>query len=171
MHLYEINTEIALLMQQLEVDEDTGEILTSSEDILQQLNALDMERSRILEYLAKVVLDTRAEAAALKAEEERLANRRRICEHREERLIEVLDRECKGQKTDLGIATLRYRVTSRVEVSDSAKAIGWLRRHKYRDCIRVKEPEVDKTAVRRLLTGGNTIPGIALVTGQSCSLK
>lgn len=96
MHLYEINTEIALLMQQLEVDEETGEILTSSEDILQQLNALDMERSRILEYLAKVVLDTRAEAAALKAEEERLAKRRRICEHREERLIEVLDRECKG---------------------------------------------------------------------------
>lgn len=53
MHLYEINTEIALLMQQLEVDEETGEILTSSEDILQQLNALDMERSRILEYLAQ----------------------------------------------------------------------------------------------------------------------
>ena len=73
MHLYEINTEIALLMQQLEVDEETGEILTSSEDILQQLNALDMERSRILEYLAKVVLDTRAEATALKAEEERQA--------------------------------------------------------------------------------------------------
>ena len=95
MHLYEINTEIALLMQQLEVDEDTGKILTSSDAILQQLNALDMERSRILEYLAKVVLDTRAEAAALKAEEERLAKRRRICEHREERLIEVLDRECK----------------------------------------------------------------------------
>ena len=171
MHLYEINTEIALLMQQLEVDEDTGEILTSSEAILQQLNALDMERSRILEYLAKVVLDTRAEAAALKDEEERLAKRRRICERREERLIEVLDRECNGQKTDLGIATLRYRATSRVEVSDAVKAISWLRRHKYRDCIRVKAPEVDKTAVRRLLTGGSTIPGIALVTGQSCSLK
>ena len=130
------------------------------------------------------MLDTRAEAAALKAEEERLAKRRRVCEHREERLIEVLDRECNGQKTDLGIATLRYRATSRVEVSDSAKAIGWLRRHKYRDCIRVEavslkinestltgEPEVDKTAVRRLLTDGSTIPGIALVTGQSCSLK
>lgn len=108
MHLYEINTEIALLMQQLEVDEETGEILTSSEDILQQLNALDMERSRILEYLAKVVLDTRAEAAALKAEEERLAKRRRVCEHREERLIEVLDRECylcpiKAQMIPLGL--------------------------------------------------------------------
>ena len=45
MHLYEINTEIALLMQQLEVDEETGEILNSSEDILQQLNALDMDRN------------------------------------------------------------------------------------------------------------------------------
>ena len=30
MHLYEINMESALLMQQLEVDEGTGEILTSS---------------------------------------------------------------------------------------------------------------------------------------------
>ena len=76
MHLYEINSEIALLLQQLEVDPETGEILASSDEIIQQLNALDMERSRILEYLAKVVIETRAEAAALKAEEERLAERR-----------------------------------------------------------------------------------------------
>lgn len=171
MHLYEINAEMALLMQQLEVDEETGEILASSEDILRQLHALDMERSRILEYLAKLVLDTRAEAASLKAEEERLAKRRKACERREERLMEVLDRECGGQKTDLGIATLRYRATSRVEVSDATKAINWLRRHKCSDCIRVREPEIDKTAVRRLLNDGSSIPGIALVTGQSCHLK
>lgn len=62
MHLYEINAEIALLLQQLEVDPETGEILASSEDIIRQLDTLGMERSRILEYLAKVVIETRAEA-------------------------------------------------------------------------------------------------------------
>lgn len=171
MHLYEINSEIALLLQQLEVDPETGEILASSDEIIQQLNALDMERSRILEYLAKVVIETRAEAAALKAEEKRLAERRRRFERREERLMQVLDRECNGVKTDLGVATLRYRQNTRVDVQDAARAINWLKRHKFKDCIRVKEPEVDKTAVRRLLADGSTIPGIALVTSQSCSLK
>ena len=171
MHLYEVNAQIALLVQQLEVDEETGEIIATSDDIIEQLNALDMERSRILEYVAKLTLEIRAEAAALKAEEIRLAERRRICERKEERLMQVLDRECGGQKTDLGIATLRYRTTSRVEVSDATKAINWLRRHKCRDCIRTRDPEVDKTAVRQLLNGGSKIPGIALVTSQSCSLK
>lgn len=171
MHLYEINSEIALLLQQLEVDPETGEILATSDEIIQQLNALDMERSRILEYLAKVVIETRAEAAALKAEEERLAERRRRFERREERLMQVLDRECNGVKTDLGIATLRYRQNTRVDVQDAIRAINWLKRHKFKDCIRVKEPEVDKTAVRRLLADGSTIPGIALVTSQSCSLR
>lgn len=78
MHLYEVNAQIALLVQQLEVDEETGEIIATSDDIIEQLNALDMERSRILEYVAKLTLEIRAEAAALKAEEIRLAERRRI---------------------------------------------------------------------------------------------
>ena len=64
-----------------------------------------------------------------------------------------------------------HKVSAMRRPSSQKRPISWLRRHKYRDCIRVKEPEVDKTAVRRLLTGGNTIPGIALVAGQSCSLK
>ncbi len=171
MHLYEINDQIAQLMQQLDVDEETGEILTTSEDIVRQLNALDMERSRILQYLAEVVLETRADEAALKAEEERLAKRRKACERREERLMQVLDRECAGQKTDLGVATFCYRATKHVEVSNSEKAINWLRRHRHTDCIRVKDPEVDKTAVRKLLQSDVSIPGIELVTGQSCSLR
>lgn len=82
MHLYEINAEIALLLQQLEVDPETGEILASSEDIIRQLDTLGMERSCILEYLAKVVIETRAEANALKIEEERLAERRRRFERK-----------------------------------------------------------------------------------------
>ena len=86
--------------------------------------------------------------------------------------MEVLDRECNGCKTDLGVATIQYRRTTSVDVSDSAKAIRWLQRHKLKDCIRIREPEVDKIAVKRLLMDGNTtIPGVALKAGLSCSLR
>ena len=171
MHLYEINAEIALLLHQLEVDPETGEILASSEEIIRQLDALGMERHRILEYLAKVVIDARATMTALKVEEDRLADRRRRMERREERLMQVLDRECGGVKTDLGVATLSYRKTTRVDVQDNTRAIDWLRQNSHLNCIRTKDPEVDKSAVRRLLSNGTQIPGIELVTSQSCSLR
>ena len=64
MKLYEINQEIECLMMQLEPDPETGEV-TATEDILSELDALQMERSRILEHLAKLVLNCRAEAASI----------------------------------------------------------------------------------------------------------
>lgn len=171
MKLYEVNQQIRSLLDQLEVDPETGEILFSSDDIMCQLNALDIERERILRYLAKVVLETRAEVTAHKNEEERLAKRRRALERKEACLMQILDRECAGQKTDLGVATLRYRQTTRVDVRDAEKALNWLIGNNHPQCIRVKEPEVDKTAVKRLLTQNVSIPGVELVTSQSCSLR
>ena len=34
------------------------------------------------------------------------------------RTIAILDRECGGEKTELGVATLCYRKSSRVEITD-----------------------------------------------------
>ena len=152
--LYEIDAEMSWLMEQLEVDEETGEISATSDDIIARLDQLTMERKSVLQYLAKVILDFRAEEAMLKAEEERLNARRKVLERKEERLLQVLDRECDGVKTDLGVATLQYRKTTSVDVADSAKAIRWLQRHKMKDCIRIRDPEVDKAAVKLLLRNG-----------------
>ena len=69
MHLYEINAEIMRLTDEIVFDEETGEILC---DIEQQIMALQMEKKSILTWLAKLVLNTRSEAAAIKAEENRL---------------------------------------------------------------------------------------------------
>ena len=44
--------------------------------------------------------------------------------------MQVLDRECAGEKTDLGVATFSYRKTSRVEVADSAKAVRFIKRRR-----------------------------------------
>lgn len=171
MKLYEINEEILRLTDQIAVDEETGEVLCDMDAITAGIEALQMERRSILEYLAKLVLNLRSEAAAVKAEETRLRDRRSRLEKKEGRLMQILDRECGGEKTDLGVATLNYRRTTRVDVTDVAKAVSWLKRRKFLDCFRIPAPEVAKTEVKKLLTAGTKVPGCALVEDRSYSLK
>lgn len=171
MKLYEINAEILRLTDQIEFDEETGEILCDIDAIYDAIGALQMEKKSILEYLAKIVLNLRAEAAAVKTEEQRLKERRERLTRKEERLMKILDRECAGEKTDLGIATFSYRKTSHVDVSDAAKAIRWLKRNKHLDCFRVPAPEVAKTEVKKLINAGTKVPGCAVVEDYSCSLR
>ena len=171
MKLYEINEEILRLTDQIAVDEETGEILCDLDAIYAGIDALQMERRSILGYLAKLVLNLRSESAALKAEEARLRDRRTRLEKKETRLLQILDRECAGEKTDLGVATLNYRKTTRVDVADATKAVAWLKRRKLTDCFRVPAPEVAKAEVKKLLTAGTKVPGCALVEDRSYSLK
>ena len=171
MKLYEINAEILRLMDAIEFDPKTGEVLCDTDEMYAQIHSLQMERQSILEYLAKLVINLRAEAAAVKAEEQRLKGRRDRLARKEERLMQVLDRECAGEKTDLGVATFYYRSTSHVDVSDAGKVIRWLKRHKHTDCFRVPAPEVAKNEVKKLINAGLKVPGCALVEDRSYSLR
>lgn len=171
MKLYEVNAQMLALMEQLEPDPETGEIPSNEEELIAQINALALRREDILQYLAKLVLNCRAESAALKAEEARLKKRRESLDAKEDRLMKVLDRECGGETTDLGVATLSYRKTSKVEVTDEAKAVSWLKRHKFMDAIKIVAPTVYKTEVRRLLGAGQKVPGCKVIDDCSCSLK
>ena len=171
MKLYEINIEIMRLADEIEFDPETGEILGNADELFEQINSLQMEKKSILEYLAKLVLNLRSEEAALKAEETRLKERRQRLEKKEERLMKVLDRECAGEKTDLGVATFTYRKTSHVDVADAVKAVRWLKRNKYTDCFRIKDPEVSKAEVKKLIGSGVKVPGCTVVEDYSCSLK
>jgi len=169
MKLYEVNQLIADIFEQL-VNPETGEVIPD-EALLAQLDSLQMERSRILEYLAKLVLNTKADAAALKEEEQRLKERRATMDRKVERLMAILDRECAGEKTDCGVATVCYRRTTKVDVADSKTAISWLKANGYDSCYKQPEPEVSKTEVKKLLQGGTEVPGITLTQDLSCSLR
>lgn len=169
MKLYEVNQAIEDIFEQL-VDPNTGEVL-ADETLLAQLESLQLERNRILEYLAKLVLNTRAQVASLKEEEKRLKERRAMLERKDERLMSILDRECHGEKTDCGVATICYRKTTKVDVSDDATAISWLMEYGYPQCYKVPAPEISKTEVKKLLAAGTEVPGVALVQDYSCSLR
>ena len=173
MKLYEVNAQIIALLALLEPDPETGEVPSDEQEeaIIAQINALAMKREDILQYLAKLALNYRAESAALKAEEARLKQRRDALDAKEARVMMILDRECGGQNTDLGVATLSYRKTSRIVVADEAKVVRWLKRHKYKDAFKVPAPTVYKTEVRKLLSAGQKIPGCKVVEDRSYSLK
>lgn len=169
MKLYEVNQAIEDIFGLL-VDPETGEVIPD-ESLMAQLESLQMERSRILEYLAKLVLNTRSQVSGLKEEEKRLKERRAMLERKDERLMSILDRECHGEKTDCGVATVCYRKTTKVDVSDNATAISWLMENGHPQCYKVPAPEISKSEVKKLLTTGTEVPGVALVQDYSCSLR
>ena len=171
MKLYEVNMAIQSALDRLDFDPETGEIGENTEAVLQELDSLELERDRILEYVAKVALNIRSDAAALKTEEERLSKRRKALERKEEKLVSILDRECGGEKKDLGFATVSYRKSESVEVLDSAKACAWLHDNGHNDCVHIKPPEVIKDEVKKLIKNDAKIPGVKLVEKNNCSLK
>lgn len=171
MKLYEVNQQIEDLMLQLEPDPETGEIPANEDEIIAQINALAMKKEDILQYLAKLALNTKATVQSMKAEEKRLKDRRQRMDARYERLIAVLDRECGGEKADLGVATLCYRKASHVEFSDENAAYQWLKENGHDDCYRIPKPELSKLYVGKLLDAGDKVPGAERVSTTSCYLR
>ncbi len=171
MKLYEVNQQIEDLLNQLEPDPETGEIPANEDEIIVQINALALKREDILQFLAKLAINTKATVQSMKAEEKRLNDRRKRMEHKHDRLIAILDRECGGEKTDLGIATLCYRKSSRVEITDEDATFKWLKETGHDDCYRIPKPEISKLYVGKLLDAGDKVPGAERVASTSCYLR
>lgn len=171
MKLYEINEAVETLLSALTVDPETGEVPADADEVIAQLDALAMEKRAVLEYLAKVVLNLRADQAAIKAEEARLKDRRERAERREASVMTILDRECAGEKTDLGVATVSYRTSEATEISSEADARTWLMAEGYDDCLKYAEPTINKTALKALIKSGVKVPGACVTKRTNCSLK
>ena len=171
MKLYEVDQKIDELIRMLEPDPETGEIPAKEEEIMAQLEKLAMKREDILKYLAKLTLNIRSNVASLKAEETRLKDRRKVNENKEEHLMSILDRECGGEKTDLGVATLYYRKTRHVEIENEDAVYAWACKNGFPECYRIAKPEISKMYVGKLMDAGYKIPGAMWVDGRSCWLK
>ena len=171
MKLYEVNAEIEALLESLAPDPETGEVPANEDEIVARLHAMTERRMSILQEIARIALNNRAEADMLKKEEERLKARRTSLENKEKRLIHILDRECAGEKTDLGVATFSYRRANRLNVGDESAAIMWLRENNHPDCLRIPAPEVAKSEVAKLINSGIMVPGCSIVQEMTCRLK
>ena len=167
----EIIQKISALLEEVKPVPEDAEKQAGEEELLAQLNALPLEREELLENLAALVLDTRDRIRYVKTVENRMKEQRRGMTRKRERLMTVLDRECEGKKTDLGVATLFYRTNYRTEITDEEAAFAWLKENGHEECYRIPKPELSKTAIGRLLEAGKAVPGAERVACSSCYLK
>lgn len=145
MKLYEIDAQIESL-----IDEETGEILD-----IEAFQALQMEREKKIENIALWIKNLQAEADAIQKERKVMEERERVTRNKIKALKERLNYILNGEKFKTPKVAISYRTSKSVEVDDGF--VEWAQVHAD-ECLKYKAPEVDKSAVKRLLLDGKEMP-------------
>lgn len=161
MNLFEINDKIEAAFEAA-IDMETGEIV--DEVAYEQLDALQMEFGQKTENILLWIKNLNAEANALKIQKQTFADRQSKAEKKAESLKCYVSKALNGQK----FATDRVSVTWRK--SETAEFVGDIMTLPP-ECIRMKEPEVDKTALKKALKAGAEINGAVLVEKNNIQIK
>ena len=170
MNLYQINAEIEQLENACEdgmlIDEETGELITFDEALRQ----LRMAKEEKIENVALWVKNLTAESAAIYAEEESLAKRRKAtdakCERLKAYLISALMRE-DGSAERFKSARCTVTVRSnpvKVTITDEKK----LPAEFFAETITRR---ADKVQIKEVLSRGIDIPGAVLERTRSVMIK
>lgn len=153
MTLYEINEQIAAC-----IDAETGEVID-----IDRLTELHMEREQKLENVALWIKDLTAEAAAIKAEKQKLAERQAAAESKAESLKVWLSEQLAGQKFSTARCAVTFRKSKSVNVTDIWKLP--------EDYLKYSDPTPDKKALKAALDSGETIEGAEIVENISTIIK
>lgn len=141
MNLYEITEKYASLFQNLQIDEETGEVLNSEELII-----ADKEFEEKAESYALFIKNLAAEATAIKEERKRLAEREKAVESK---------------------ADIHLRKSSSVKILDEENLLGIPEKYKR---IKT-EITADKAEIKKALSKGEVILGAEIVTNTNLQIK
>lgn len=156
MTLYDIDIKIKNAID-LGCDPETGEIIDDA-----ALEQLQMDREEKIENCCLLYKNLCAEAAAIKAEEESLAKRRKPIENHAKWLKTYVQNSLDGEKFKTARCETRYTRTQAVEVDDLDQIP--------KEYLRVKK-EADRTAIKAILKNGGIVAGAHLEDRQSMSIK
>ena len=157
--------EIDEALQDL-IDPETGELRD-----YEAFEALSLERDAKIENTACWVIDLNAEAAAIRAEEAILAERRKKLENRAEQLKEFLARATAEQPFKSARVSVTWRKSKSLQVADEAALIDELQFREMDEFLTYKTPAQNKTAITRALKEGTEFPGCVLVEKNNMTVK
>ena len=158
MNLYEINEAITSC-----IDMETGEIVD-----IDRLNELQMERETKIEGVALWIKNLKAEADAIKAERENLAERERAAENKAEGLKRYLSDVLCGQKFETSRVKCSFRKSNAVVVDDDF--LDWAKNN-HDEFLRYKEPEINKTAIKQAIEAGAEVLHAQIENRNSLIIK
>ena len=160
MTIYEINEAI---MQALEIDPETGELLNP-----EALEELQIAREQKLENIALWIKNLESDANEIKSEIKALTDRAKAKENRAKSLRELLAYNLNGEKFETPKVACSFRKSTVVETAP--ELTDWLRQNRD-DLLRYKEPEIDKTGLKKALQNGEEIPFAMLVDKNNIQIK
>lgn len=140
------------------VDAETGELI--DED---KLNELLMERDEKVENIALWIKNLKAQAVAIKQEEDSLAKRRKVAENKAESLSGYLLRYLNGSKFETPKVKISYRKSESLEVSETAVIP--------EEWYKPQDPKLDKAGLKKAVKDGLEIEGVELVEKQNIQIK
>lgn len=154
MNLFELNQAVRDF--ELEIDEETGEILNAD-----ALDSLELERDTKIENIALWIKNLKAEAEAVKKQKEAFYSREKALTNKAERLKEYLANNLMGEKFKTERVVLSWRKSQAVEVDDNFSDERFI---KY-------EPKISKSEIKDALKSGEIIEGARLVENNSLQIK
>lgn len=162
MTLYEINSQIIDFMNNIEIDEETGEILTD----MSMLDQLQVAHDEKIENIALFIKNIEADCDAIKKEEVALAKRRKTKENLINRLKSALSDDLQGSKFETPRCKISFRKSTSTEVDEEE----FLKYHKDL-CTKVESYKYSKTDLKKLVQSGTPLHGVKLVENKSISVK
>jgi len=159
MRLYEIADEYRKIL-----DDNLGDV--TDEDVAAELEKLDVAFEFKVDNTTKYIANLKAESAALKEEETRLALRRKAADKRVESMRGYLKMcmEAAGKtKVKTTLFSLYFSKNQSVVVTDMSQLPAGL--------IRQADPEPNKSAIRDALRRGETVPGAMLRDSESLTIR
>lgn len=139
------------------VDAETGEVID-----LDKMNALQMERGEKIENVALWVKELDAEAKAIREEEKRLAERRKVNENKIASLKGYLSMALSGQKFSTPRVKISWRKSEAVDIPDPEKIPASWYRAKY---------EIARDDIKAALKAGEAVPGASLIENTNIQIK
>lgn len=167
MKLYELTNDYLALLNAIDNDEIPEEAIA---DTLEAITASIEDKA---DSIACMLKNLDAECKAIKAEEERLAERRKAKEKSHERIKQYLS-DTLLQAGLTNIETARNRITFRksekVELFDAAAFIEWAQSSRD-DLLTYSAPKANLTAIKAAIKDGAVIVGAELRANQNIQIK
>lgn len=160
MKLYQISDAIRQALDHIELDEETGEILSADE-----LHAVEAEAAEKIEATALYLRELDAEAKAAKDEADRMLARVKSMQKRSDYLkAMLLDALHATGKVKTGRVTVSIRTTKAVEIAEGADLP-----EAYTTVKTTVSP--NKVAIKQALLDGVEVPGCHLEARESVSIR
>lgn len=145
------------------IDLETGEVID-----VDRLTELQMEREKKIENVACWIKELKAEAEAIKAEKQALADRQRVAENKVESLKRWLAYALDGKKFSTARCAVSFRSSESVEVTEEGLE-ALMKEHD--ELLIYKKPEPNKTAIKQAIKDGLSVSGVQLVQNVSAIIK